>query len=203
MLRAALVLAFALLPLAADAQTYRCVGKDGKKYYGQTTPPQCLGLPVEQLNAQGVVVKRIDPQADAEKREAKAAEDEKKRQETAVTREQQRRDKALLATYTSEADVESSRKRALEDNRKAVQEVEARIATIKKRQAEYAKELEFYSGKTKPPAKLQEDIKNAEIDLRAQESLLEVKKKDANDINARYDEDRRRYHELVGGKKDK
>ena len=33
-------------PLAVQAQpkeqyTYRCVGKDGKKYYGSTVPPQC------------------------------------------------------------------------------------------------------------------------------------------------------------------
>ena len=52
-----------LLPFGADAQSYRCVGKGGKKYYGQSLPPQCLGQPAEQLNAQGVVIKRIDPQA--------------------------------------------------------------------------------------------------------------------------------------------
>ena len=44
---AALAAAFALAPLAAEAQSYRCTGKDGKKYYGQAVPPQCLGQPVE------------------------------------------------------------------------------------------------------------------------------------------------------------
>ena len=30
--------------------TYRCTGKDGKKYYGQTLPQACLGRPIELLN---------------------------------------------------------------------------------------------------------------------------------------------------------
>src|SRR6478672_3423669 len=53
--------ALAFAPLAADAQsaaTFRCQGKDGKKYYGNTIPPQCYGRLVEQINAQGFVVKR-------------------------------------------------------------------------------------------------------------------------------------------------
>ncbi len=41
-----IVAGLALVPLAAGAQSYRCVGKDGKKYYGQAIPPECLGLPV-------------------------------------------------------------------------------------------------------------------------------------------------------------
>ena len=47
------------IPLAVNAQSYRCVGKDGKKYYGQTIPNQCIGQPVEELDKQGVVVRRI------------------------------------------------------------------------------------------------------------------------------------------------
>ncbi len=47
MLRTALIIAIAALPMAAEAQSYRCVGKDGKKYYGQSVPTACLGMPVE------------------------------------------------------------------------------------------------------------------------------------------------------------
>ncbi len=191
--------ALVALPLAAAGQSFRCVGKDGRKYYGQTVPPQCVGVPVEQLNRQGVVVKRIDPQADAERQAKKDADASKKREESPAEREQRRRNMALLATYTSEADIEFARKRALADNEKAVQDIEARIALIKKRQADLAKETEFYKGKSKPPAKLDEDIRNAEIDLQAQQGLLEAKKKDVATINAKYDEDRRRYIELTRG----
>src|SRR5215831_4855069 len=94
-----------MLPLAVSAQSYRCTGKDGKRYYGQQVPPQCLGLPVEQLNSQGLVVKKFDAQATAAEREKAAAEDEERKKREAISKEEGRRNRALLATYTSEADI--------------------------------------------------------------------------------------------------
>jgi hypothetical protein len=93
--------------------------------------------------------------------------------------------------------VDHARARALEENKAAVHMVEARIAEIKKRQVRNAKELEFYTGKNKPPARLEQDIRDAEVDLKAQEGLLAAKKKEVDAINAKYDEDKRRYLELT------
>ena len=50
------------------------------------------------------------------------------------------------------------------------------------------------------PAKLQQDIKNNELELKNQTELLGVKKKELDSINAKYDEDKRRYIELTKGK---
>ncbi len=71
---------------------------------------------------------------------------------------------------------------------------------IKRRHASYNKELALYkdSSKGQPPQRLKEEIVNAEIDLKAQQSLLEAKKKEVEGINARYNEDRRRYQEATG-----
>ncbi|HSA68628.1 MAG TPA: hypothetical protein VLF65_03395 [Burkholderiales bacterium] len=194
-----------LASLAAHAQqkeqyTYRCTGKDGKKYYGQTIPQSCLGQPLELINKQGIVVKRIDPEGDEKARLAKEAAAEKKRELEAAQKESMRRNRALLATYTSEKDIEESRKRDLATHQRSVQEVESRIAEIKKRQSQHQKELAAFDepGKGPPPARLKEEITNAEIDLKAQQSLLDAKKKEAATINARYDEDRRRYREAIG-----
>ncbi|MEO8145572.1 MAG: hypothetical protein ABI654_15290 [Betaproteobacteria bacterium] len=180
MLRAFLIIAIAAVPMAADAQSFRCVGKDGKKYYGQSVPPQCVGLPVEQLNAQGLVVKRIDAQASAEERAKKEAEQADRKKREAISKDEGRRDRALMATYTSEKDVEDARARALEGNRQQVKEGEARIAALRKRRA--------------VPS---EDLAGIDIELKAQESLLAAKKKEADAINHRYDEDKKRYAELT------
>jgi hypothetical protein len=182
---------------AAAQMTFRCTGNDGKRYYGSTIPQQCLGRPVEQLNAQGLVVKRIDHEAAERNRLAKAAEDKKRREEEAAAREKQRRNNALLATYTSEKDIEDARARALADNEKAVKEVEVRIAELKKKQDGYNKEMEFYAGNKTRPAQLDQDIRNVEIDIKAQEDLLAAKKKSADVINAKYDGDKKRYRELT------
>jgi len=202
---AALASVALLAPLAAHAQTreqytYRCTGHDGKKYYGQTIPNACLGRPLELINKQGLVVKRIDPEGDEKRRAEKEAELEKKREAEAAQRDIVRRNQALLATYTSEKDIEDSRARELREHDRQVKEIEFRVGEIRKRQDRFEKELAVYkeAGKGNPPPRLQEEITNAQIDLKAQQNLLEAKKKDANAINARYDEDRRRYAEVTG-----
>ena len=206
-----------LCPVIADAQyTYRCTSADGKKYYGETVPTPCLGQPIEQLSPSGTVLRRIDPEGEEKARKAKEAEAAKKRDEEVVLREQSRRNRALLATYSSERDIDEARVRALAENQKAIKEVEVRIAEIKKRQAGYNKEMEFYAegaaksdakkkgapaagakAGPKPPPKLVEDMRNAETDLTAQESLLAAKQKEVDGINAKYDEDKKRYSELT------
>jgi len=212
MFRTMLIAGSALLiaPLAAQAQvTYRCTGKDAKKYYGSTIPMACVGRPVEQLNSQGLVVRRIDPEGEEKERAEKAAAAEKAKEEDASKNEETRRNRALLATYTSERDIEETRGRALADNQKAVREVEGKIEALRKKRAAYDKELEFYSdsgaknkkSKSTVPVKLTEDIRNSEIDLKAQEDLLAAKKREVIAINAKYDEDKKRFIEATRGKR--
>ena len=196
---AVLAASLALLPFAADAQSYRCVGKDGKKYYGSAVPPQCLGQPVEQLNAQGLVVKRFDAAASTAEREKKVADDEERKKREAISKEAGRRNRALLATYTSDKDIEQARARALTENEGAIKDVERRIGGLKTRLQGLKKELEFYSGKNQPPAKLADDSRNTEFDIKTQEELVATKKREVNQINARYDDDKKRYNELTKG----
>ena len=183
MLRAALILAIATLPLAAQAQSFRCVGKDGKKYYGSTVPPQCLGQPFEQLNDRGVVIKRFDAAASADERAKKEIEEAENKKRAAVAKEQGRKDTALLASYTSEKDIEIARARALESNQQAVKDLDARVDALKKRRA--------------AP---KEDIPAIDADLKVQEGVLASRKKEADAINARYDEDKKRYIAIKQGK---
>ena len=51
------------------------------------------------------------------------------------------------------------------------------------------------------PVKLTEDIRNSEIDLKAQEDLLAAKKREVIAINAKYDEDKKRFIEATRGKR--
>jgi hypothetical protein len=115
-----------------------------------------------------------------------------------ISKEEGRRNRALLATYTSEKEIESARARALQENQFAVKDVEGKIVLLKKRKADLTKELDFFQGKNKPPAKLGQDIQDAEIDIKAQEGLLAAKKKEVDSINTKYDEDKKRYAELTG-----
>lgn len=202
MLRKLLFVALLALPLAAGAQTYRCVGKDGKKYYGQSVPEQCLGQPVEQLNAQGMVVRRFDAQATAAERNKKAAEDEERKKREAISKEEGRRSRALLATYTSEADIEAARARALKENDAAVIDIDRKIAIMKKDRAKTAEDLKALDPKKTTPgekAQLEQRLTGLDFDIKTQGELRVAKQKEADNINARYDEDKRRYRDLTKG----
>lgn len=205
MLKTTILTALMIAPLAAQAEvTYRCTGKDGKRYYGSTIPMQCMGRVVEQLNPQGLVVRRIDPEGEEKAREAKAAAEAKAKEQEATTREETRRNRALLATYSNERDIDDARARALADNRTAVQDFETKIDALKKRRAGFDKELEFYQdkkGNTKPPAKLLDDISSVDGDIKVQQELLASKKKEVDNINAKYDSDKKRYLQLTRGSK--
>ncbi len=203
LVRLLLVSAVALAPAASQAQIVKCKGKDGKTYVGATLPPECAGQSTEQMNKQGMVVKRTDAMLTPEQRAAKEAEEratkEKEADAARKEKEEARKNKALLATYGSEKDIEVARGSALKDNETAVKQTQDKIAQLEKSGDKLKKELEFYQGKNKPPASVLQSIKNNEIDIKAQQELLAAKKKDVEIINARYDEYKRRYLELTAG----
>lgn len=204
MFKAILVLAAALAPLTAHAQIIKCVGKDGKTYVGSTLPPQCAGQSINEMNKQGMVVKRSEAALTPEQRAAKEAEGriakEKEEEVARKEKEEMRKNKALLSTYGSEKDIEVARSRALADNEAAVKQTLDKVTQIEKTGINLRKELEFYKGKNKPPANVTQNIQNNEIDLKAQQELLSAKRKDVEAINAKYDEDKRHYIELTRGK---
>jgi hypothetical protein len=202
-LLAALLALPLLVPDTAAAQSYRCVGKDGKKYYGQSVPPACLGMPVEQLNAQGHVVKKFDAQASADERAKKEAEEVERKKREAISKEEGRRNRALLATYTNEGDIDQARARAIKENEAAMKDIERKIAALKADRAKAAQDMQFFEAKTLTKAqlgdkaKLEQRLTNYDFDIQTQQQLLATKQKEIDVINARYDEDKKRYRELT------
>jgi DNA repair exonuclease SbcCD ATPase subunit len=196
---AGILLALAATPACAQTQLYKCKDSKGKTYYTQTPPTECLGKEVEELSKQGTVVKKREAALTPEQIAAREAEEKRKKDEEALAKEEQRKNQALLNTYASEKDIEDGRQRALKQAEQAAKEIEKRIDEAQKRAQKLASEKEFYAKKPMPK-KLQDDIKNNEIDLKGQQDALAAKKKDLGEINAKYDEDKRRFLELTGAK---
>jgi len=181
----------AALPLAAGAQSFRCTGKDGKRYYGQVVPRECIGQRYEKLNNQGLVIGRVEPFVKEEDPATKAAEEKKKREQELARREEARRARALLATYTSTKEIEGARARALAPIKRQIDNIEADIERLQKQ----VEELKKKQGPQNESA-----IRSAQSQIDTQSSVLAYKKKEAEDINARYDDDKKRYIELTGGR---
>ena len=192
-------LALATAPASAQSHMYKCKDSKGKTYYTQTPPAECLGKEMDELSTQGRVLKKREGALTPEQLAAREAEEKRKKEEEALAREEKRKNQALLNTYSSEKDIEDGRQRALKQSEQAAKEIEKRIAETQKRATALAAEKEFYLKKPMPK-KLQDDIKNNDIDLKTQEEALAAKKKELGEINAKYDEDKRRYLQLTGAK---
>ena len=190
--------ALAAAPAEAQQQPqrmYKCVDARGKTYYTQIPPPECLGRDTQELNKAGILKKSERPQSPAEIR-AREEANKKKLEEDEKSREERRRAQALLATYPSERDIEEARARALKEAEAAIAETEKRVANAHKRKKELESEKEFFVKKPLP-VKLKQEISNNEIDIKNQTALLDAKKKEITAINAKYDDEKRRYADLT------
>jgi hypothetical protein len=176
---------------------YKCVDAKGKTYYTQIPPPECLGRDTQELNKSGTRIRTTPREIPLtpEQQAAREADRKKKLGDEEKAKEDRRKSDALMNTYSNEKDIDDARARALKEAETAIKETERRIAEAIKRQKELDSEKEFYAKKPMP-FKLKQDIANIEVEIKNQTELLDAKKKEIGSINAKYDEDKRRYVDI-------
>jgi chromosome segregation ATPase len=184
----------------APQRMYKCTDARGHVYYTQVPPRECLGRDTQELNKSGTVVRKNERPLTPAEIQARESERKKKAETDERAKEERRKNTALLNTYSSEKDIEDQRSRALKEAQDAIQATERTIAGAQKRQKELDAEKEFYIKKPMP-FKLKNEIANLDVEIKNQTALLEAKKRELSTINAKYDEDKRRYVELTAAKK--
>jgi len=198
----ALVLALALLVAGstpARAAMYKWVDEKGVVHYTDKMPPDAVDKASVELNPQGIPIRKTDPAPTAEQRRAKEQEDERRRQEAKQQEEIARRDRALMSSYTNEAEIDLARNRSLQTIRNVVQSSQAYTEQLTKRKAEAeAKKVEF---KGKPViTALDRELESIDSELARQAELVAQKQQEAAAITAKYDADKQRWRELVAAK---
>jgi hypothetical protein len=182
---------------AGAQKLYKYVDENGRTRYTDRPPIDMTGRASELLNSQGTVVKRNAAALTPEEIAAQEAEERKKREAAAIAREENRKNRALLATYPSIKDIDDARARALANNAEATRQIALRISDLERRRAKVEKDSAPYKDKPLPPEMKRESFE-IESDLRAQNELLALKKQEVPAINAKYDEDKRRYEKITG-----
>ncbi|MDR2787626.1 MAG: hypothetical protein LBD06_04560 [Candidatus Accumulibacter sp.] len=180
---------------AGSERFYCCTNAAGKYICGDIVPPSCYGRAYRELGANGRTVREIAAPLTAEQRAQRAAEEEQRRKDAVLQKEQQRKDQALLETYISVDDIEVMRKRALDDVHQSIRNAEDRIAEIQALRKKYENEAEFYQKKA-PPPEIEKGLADTEFEIKAQEAIIEAKKKDLTALQGKFDEDRRRFLDL-------
>ena len=113
-IRSGLTLAALLAATAGWATTYRWVDGKGVVHYGDSIPPQYAGQGHAELSPQGRIIKRVEPApTSAQARQLRQQAEARKATEEREALERQRRDSALLATFSSVRDIERAKAREL------------------------------------------------------------------------------------------
>jgi len=184
----------------AQAKLYKWTDANGKVHYTDKMPTESAGRAAAELNKQGTVVRRTEAALTPEQKAELEREKQRKLEEEVAAKEQKRKDLALLNTYSSERDIDEARARALRTNEDAIKEAERKLADAQKRSEKLRADAEFYQKKPMPP-QLKQDMQVNELELRTQTELIDAKKKEVAGINAKYDEDKRRFTDLTSASK--
>jgi len=191
-----LLLAVLLLSMGAThAGMYRWVDGNGRVHYSDTLPSTYQKSGSAEMSKQGVVIKRT--QSEAERRaEGVQLEDERLIEE--ARQQQAQQDRALTQTYTTEAEIDLARDRALTHHNLAIKGTQLRAKIVADNLAELKERSTRLVKAGRPiPSNLKDQLDRASkesLELRRsvlnhKESLMKVREK--------YETDKLRFRELT------
>lgn len=195
------LLILALLAAPAAHAAFKCTDKNGRTHIGDTPPAQCAEVTMYEVSPSGTVLRRIEPTLTGEQARAKQEEELRRKEQEKQAAEQRRKDIALLATYGSEKDIDTSREINLKPIDARIKSAQDRIAAVEKRQKQLNEEMEFYKagsskagGKSKgPPAQLTQDVEHAKAEKAGLEKSIVAYQKEMVEVRERFDNDKKRW----------
>ncbi|HUP97519.1 MAG TPA: DUF4124 domain-containing protein [Usitatibacter sp.] len=202
-----LALTVSLVFAASAGAAYRCVDEKGLTHVGDTPPDQCANVVMYEVTRTGSIIRKIEPSLTPEQIKTRAeAEDRKKESEKAAS-EQKRKDLALLATYSSEAEFDVVRDRTIEPITGRIKIANERMAAIDKRTKEIDDEMEFYKAgkssksakKAEPPSNLTAEVDRLKSERQGLARGITTSEKEIKDLRAKFDVDKKRWLALKTG----
>lgn len=182
----------------AAGQLYCCTDPgSGRRVCGDTLPSLCRGQAHRIFDRGGNLIKEVAAPLTPEQKAAAAAEAARIAQQEEDRRERRRIDQALLATYATAEDIDIAQKNTEGNVQQSIQAAHGKIIELQKQQRRLAEEAEFYKRKSMPND-LEIKLRTVAHEIRLQQELIELKRKELATIRAKYDTDRQRYFELTG-----
>ena len=183
---------------SAQAKLYKWVDDKGITHYGEVIPPEYANKERDSINKSGLLDKRPE-KINYESVKAKEEADAKKKQDNIAIVEQQRRDAALLNTYSNEKEIEQARERSmvlinarLDSNKMLLKSSQDSLDVLKKEFDNRTK-----TGK-KIPVSLTNDIATAEERVLKMQAELEKNEQHLATVKARFDGETELYRKLKG-----
>jgi hypothetical protein len=180
---------------------YRCKDANGQSYFGQSIPPECMDLDVEVLDSSGRVVRVMEGRASLATRSQRDAEIAAQKK-AAV--DAQQRDRTLLATYLTVADIERLRDQRLEQLQAQAHVTSQYIVNLQEREARLISDADRYrpyakSSNAPPvPDHLAEEMVNTVNGLQVYREELAKNTSDQTRLREEFSSDIARFKELKG-----
>ncbi len=183
----------------AHAAMYKWVDEKGVVHYTDKMPPDAVDKASVELNKQGVSVKKTDKALTPDQRQALEQEAERKREAARAQEEIARRDRALVSSYTSEAEIDLARSRSLQTINNVILSAQAFSEQLNRRKVDIEAMKAESEGKP-VVAVLNRELESIELELARQADVIAQKKRETAMITAKYDADKQRWRELVAAK---
>ncbi len=173
-----------------SSRMYKCVDEAGKVYYSDSPKEDCnKGT---EMNRQGVVVRKPGEKAVT----VVKPQDGSKNAELATGK---RRDRALMATYLTEADIDAARDRSLDMPLQSLKAAEAKLEKVNGELFELKKQADALASKQKAlTPDLIEEVHAKQKQVAALGAEIAQKKAAVESTRARYESDKQRFRELKG-----
>ncbi len=180
---------------------YRCRDARGHQHLGQSIPEQCMDLDVEILDERGRVIRIVPGRESLEEEARRKAEAEAAQVELEAA---QQRDRTLMATYLSVADIERLRDQRLELLQQQAEVTRQYIANLREREGrlmEESRRFRPYSDKSTAPVlpdNLAEEIVSTVNGLQVYEQELAKNTTEQTELSTAFEADITRFKELKG-----
>ena len=183
----------------AEAKLYKWVDDKGTTHYGEVVPPEYANKDRDSIGKSGLLDKRpekVNPEAIRAKEEAEA----KRKIENQAMVEQQRRDNALLNTYSNENEIDMARDRSLELINARIESYKMLLKSSQSTLDEHKKEVDSRTkaGK-KIPQSLVNDITQTEARVSRNKTELSKSEEEFAVVKTRFDKEKELYRRLKGG----
>lgn len=184
---------------AAQMRIYCCDDARGRKVCGDFLPTECQGRAYEERDNRGFVSKTVEAPLTAEQQARRDAEAARKEVDAKKAAEERRRTLALLATYSSEKNIDSVRDRNLAEIEKTIAEAQKRLEEARKQKQKLDSDKEFYKGKPLPDS-VKSQVRDNDKEIEAHQATIAEKTKEKEEVRIRFADEKRRYLELTGKK---
>lgn len=196
-------ISFLLLPSLSIAQFYRWVDEDGRVYYSDKLPAADAGKAHDQVNESGIPLESFERATTAAERAAQRAEEEKlaaeRKAQAAAEARQRAKDKILLDTFSTEADLLYTRNDRLTAIDSLIKLTQSNNVRLQERlQVSRDTESRLTQANREIPQNILDTTQSLLAQIEKNNLYITAQKQKYAEISAEFDRDLQRYRELKG-----